>query len=51
MFQRGRLDRIQSNKPFAKEMLEIPIRVGKPTVNIQGNKNFADNPIKMIKAI
>ena len=31
--------------PFAKEMLEIPIRIGKPTVNIQGNKNFADNPI------
>ena len=31
--------------PFAKEMLEIPIRIGKPTVGIQGNKNFADNPI------
>ena len=31
--------------PFAKEMLEIPIRLGIPTVNIQGNKNFADNPI------
>ncbi len=31
--------------PFAKEMLEIPIRIGEPTVNIQGNKNFADKPI------
>ena len=31
--------------PFAKEMLGIPIRIGKPTVNIKGNKNFADNPI------
>ena len=31
--------------PFAKEVLEIPIRLGKPTVNIQGNNNFADNPI------
>ncbi len=31
--------------PFAKEMLEIPIRLGKPTINIQGNENFADNPI------
>tara|TARA_B100002052_G_C15876099_1_gene597061 strand:- start:25 stop:1284 length:1260 start_codon:yes stop_codon:yes gene_type:complete len=31
--------------PFAKEMLEIPIRIGKPIVNIQGNENFADNPI------
>ena len=30
---------------FAKEMLDIPIRLGKPTINIQGNKNFADNPI------
>tara|TARA_Y100001970_G_scaffold200321_1_gene243634 strand:+ start:5475 stop:6746 length:1272 start_codon:yes stop_codon:yes gene_type:complete len=31
--------------PFAKEILEIPIRLGKPTINIQGNENFADNPI------
>ena len=31
--------------PFAKEMLEMPIRIGKPIVNIQGNDNFADNPI------
>ena len=31
--------------PFAKEILRIPIRIGKPTVNIQGNKNFADSPI------
>ena len=31
--------------PFAKEMLDIPIRLGKPTINIQGNKDFADNPI------
>ncbi len=31
--------------PFAKEMLDIPIRLGKPIENIQGNKNFADNPI------
>ena len=30
---------------FAKEMLEIPVRIGKPTVNINGNKNFADMPI------
>ena len=26
-------------------MLDIPIRLGKPSVNIQGNENFADNPI------
>tara|TARA_B110000438_G_scaffold84261_1_gene83860 strand:- start:2518 stop:3786 length:1269 start_codon:yes stop_codon:yes gene_type:complete len=31
--------------PLAKELLETPIRLGNPTVNIQGNKNFADNPI------
>tara|TARA_Y100001970_G_scaffold242150_1_gene306303 strand:+ start:221 stop:1495 length:1275 start_codon:yes stop_codon:yes gene_type:complete len=31
--------------PFAKELLDIPIRLGKPTINIQGNNNFADNPI------
>ncbi len=31
--------------PFAKELLGIPIRIGKPTVNIKGNKNFADKPI------
>jgi len=31
--------------PLAKELLETPIRLGYPTVNIQGNKNFADNPI------
>ena len=31
--------------PFAKEMLDIPIRIGEPIINIQGNKNFADKPI------
>jgi cell division protein FtsA len=31
--------------PLAKELLETPIRLGNPTVNIQGNKDFADNPI------
>ena len=31
--------------PLAKELLEMPIRLGKPTVNIQGNKDFADRPI------
>ena len=31
--------------PLAKELLEMPIRLGKPTVNIQGNKDFADKPI------
>jgi cell division protein FtsA len=31
--------------PLAKELLQMPIRLGKPTVNIQGNKDFADRPI------
>lgn len=31
--------------PLAKELLEMPIRLGKPIVNIQGNKDFADKPI------
>ena len=26
-------------------MLEMPIRIGKPTENIQGKQNFADSPI------
>ena len=30
---------------LAKELLEMPIRLGKPIVNIQGNKDFADKPI------
>ena len=31
--------------PLAKELLEIPIRLGNPIVNIQGNKDFVDSPI------
>ena len=31
--------------PLAKELLNMPIRLGKPIINIQGNKDFADNPI------
>ncbi len=31
--------------PFAKEMLQIPIRIGNPKINIQGNENIADKPI------
>ncbi len=31
--------------PFAKEILELPVRLGKPNINIHGNENFADNPI------
>ena len=31
--------------PLAKNLLDMPIRLGKPVVNIQGNRDFADNPI------
>tara|TARA_Y100001970_G_C14233683_1_gene860413 strand:- start:2434 stop:3483 length:1050 start_codon:yes stop_codon:yes gene_type:complete len=31
--------------PLAKELLNMPIRLGKPTINIQGNKDFADDPV------
>ena len=31
--------------PLAKELLDMPIRLGKPIINIQGNKDFADNPV------
>jgi len=31
--------------PLAKELLNMPIRLGKPIINIQGNKDFADNPV------
>ena len=31
--------------PLAKELLNMPIRLGKPTINIEGNKDFADNPV------
>ena len=31
--------------PLAKELLNMPIRLGKPIINIEGNKDFADNPV------
>jgi len=31
--------------PLAKELLDMPIRLGKPIINIQGNKDFADKPV------
>lgn len=31
--------------PLAKELLDMPIRLGKPVINIQGNQDFADSPI------
>ena len=31
--------------PLAKELLDMPIRLGKPIINIQGNKGFADKPV------
>ena len=31
--------------PLAKELLNMPIRIGKPIINIEGSNGFADNPI------